>query len=245
MAQQALDELSSRQYVGSSPQHYLETSDQVGAGLEVVGLAADGVEKIADIGRISYGLRFTSATGHTVEQFVASGGKTVPMAQDVAPYLVKGTPAEAMNTMGGSLDWSKAAPAARWVGVGAGIGGVAWEGYEVFGPRDTPATAGDYGHLGVSGVMTAIGFTPVGAPVALVWTAADLAAQSYHYTPVYATEYGNVEINGWRAMRATAIDNQERGTRLLMRERPDLSHDEAEALFKARDFARRMELGPK
>jgi hypothetical protein len=59
------------------------------------------------------------------------------------------------------------------------------------------------------------------------------------------TVYGNVEINGWRAMRATAVDNQERGIRSLMKERPDLSRDDAEGLFKARDFACRMELGAK
>jgi type IV secretion system protein VirB6 len=243
MAQQALDELSSRQYVGSSPQHYLETSDQVGAGLEVVGLAAEGLEKIGQAGPIGYGVKLTPPPSWG-EYFVNSGGKTFPVSAAAEWYIGPGIKPDMLNTVGSTFDWGKAVPAARFAGTAAAWGGVGIEGLSVIkNTLEGQANAGDYGHWGMSTVMTAIGGTPAGAPVALTWAALDLAAQSYHYTPVYANEYGNVEINGWRAMRATAIDNQERGTRLLMRERPDLFHDEAEALFKAR--ARRMEFGPK
>jgi hypothetical protein len=36
--------------------------------------------------------------------------------------------------------------------------------------------------------MACFDLDEVGALVALTWAAVDLAAQSYHYTPVYATE---------------------------------------------------------
>lgn len=66
-----------------------------------------------------------------------------------------------------------------------------------------------------------------------------------HYTPVFATEYGTDEINGWRAMRATAIDNREYGIRRTMKEHPEYAREYAEEFFDAKELVRRMELGSK
>jgi len=67
----------------------------------------------------------------------------------------------------------------------------------------------------------------------------------YHYTPAFATEFGTDEFNGWRAMRATAIDNCEYGIRRMMKEHPEYAREQAEEIFDAKELVRRMELGSK
>ena len=105
---------------------------------------------------------------------------------------------------------AKAATGLKILGTASAIAGPAIEGVSLL-TQDKPIDAGDAAHFGVTSGMAwgawVVGGIP-GAVLGATWGLTDLAAQSYHYTPIYGEQAGQ-DINGWRALNAEENDRWE------------------------------------
>ncbi|MBB6066475.1 hypothetical protein HNR76_003056, partial [Pseudoxanthomonas broegbernensis] len=154
-------------------------------------------------------------------------------------YAVEMTAESAIGMLFG---WGDATRYAKGIGAAAAWGGVLIEGGGMF-LKNEPITGGDLGHLGVTSGVTytslAVGGLP-GVAIGVTWAGLDTVAQSQHYTPVFG-ELTGVEVSGWKAMRAMAIDNREFGARRIQAGNPEYSLEEAKNIYDMQEMVRKLE----